>query len=181
MVCQATSQEAERIEFTSARREMSERIAMTQSEHDFHRKMSVEFFNKTWDFLKKKNRTPNDEQLMLNLAHSSRYHWSFVGKASNFAIGDWQISRAYSALNQPDLAIHFAKTSLETCQKNDLEDILVSGYEGMARAYAVAKEYRLARESVNKARQQLRNVVIDDEDSKIYSDQIDETERIIKQ
>ncbi len=92
-----------------------------------------------------------------------------------------QISRAYSALNQPDLAIHFAKTSLETCQKNDLADILVSGYEGMARAYAVAKEYRLARECINKARQQLRNVVIDDEDLKIYSDQIDETELMIKQ
>ena len=181
MVWQATSQEAEKLEFTSARREMSERIAMTQTEQEFHRKMAVECFNKTWDYFKKKDRTPNDEQLMLNLAHSSRYHWSFVGKASNFAIGDWQISRAYSALNQPDLAIHFAKTSLETCQKNDLADILVSGYEGMARAYAVAKEYRLARECINKARQQLRNVVIDDEDLKIYSDQIDETERIIKQ
>src|SRR5437879_13135467 len=100
---------------------------------------------------------------MLNLAHSSRYHWSFVGKASNFAIGDWQISRAYSALNQPDLAIHFAKTSLETCQKNDLADILVSGYERMARAYAVAKEYRLARECMNKAHQQRQNVVRDEQ------------------
>jgi len=68
---------------------MAERIAMTQTEQEFHRKMAVECFNKTWDFLKKKDRTPNDEQLMLNLAHSSRYHWSFVGKASNFAIGDW--------------------------------------------------------------------------------------------
>src|SRR6266566_3127490 len=130
MVWQATSQEAEKTGFTSARREMSERIAMTQTEQEFHRKMAVECFNKTWDFLKKKNRTPNDEQLMLNLAHSSRYHWSF---------------------------------------------------DGMARGYAVAKEYRLAKESVNKARQQLRKVVLDDEDLKIYSDQIDETERMIKQ
>src|SRR5437879_11905402 len=111
MVWQATSQEAEKIEFTSARREMSERIAMTQTEQEFHRKMAVECFNKTWDYLKKKDSTPNDEQLMLNLAHSSRYHWRFVGKASNFAIGDWQISRANSALNQYVLAIPFTKSS----------------------------------------------------------------------
>jgi len=39
----------------------------------------------------------------------------------------------------------------------------------------------LARECINKARQQLRNVVIDDEDLKIYSDQIDETELMIRQ
>jgi hypothetical protein len=154
---------------------------MPHTDQEFHRKVAVECFNKTWDFLKKKDRTPNDEQLMLNLAHSSRYHWSFVGKAGNFAIGDWQISRVYSALSQRDLAMHFAKTSLETCLKNDLSDILVSAYEGMARAYAIAKEYRLASECINKARQQLRNVVLDHEDSKIYSDQIEETERMIKQ
>src|SRR3989442_13649056 len=119
MVWQATSQEAEKIGFTSARREMSERIAMTQTEQEFHRKMAVECFNKTWDYLKKKERTPNDEQLRLNLAHSSRDHWSFVGKASNFPIGDWRSSRAYSALNQPDLAIHCPKTYLETGQNDD--------------------------------------------------------------
>jgi hypothetical protein len=60
-------------------------------------------------------------------------------------------------------------------------DILVSAYEGMARAYAIAKEYRLASECINKARQQLRNVVLDNEDLKTYSDQIDETERMKKQ
>lgn len=57
----------------------------------------------------------------------------------------------------------------------------LSPYEGTARAYAVAKEYRLARDSIDKARNQLRNVVLDDEDFKIYSDQIDETERMINQ
>src|SRR3989441_13155604 len=109
MVWQAISQEAEKKEFTSARREMSERIAMTQTEQEFHRKMAVECFKKKWGYLKKKDRNPNDEQLMLNLAHFSRYHWSFVGKASNFSIGDWEIFRGLSALNQPDPAIHFAK------------------------------------------------------------------------
>jgi hypothetical protein len=49
----------------------------------------------------------------------------------------------------------------------------------MARAHAVAKEYRLAREFIDKARKQLRNQVMDEEDLKNYSDQIDETDRMI--
>jgi hypothetical protein len=143
--------------------------------------MAVECFNKTWDYLDMKDRTPDDEASMLNMAHSSRYHWSFVGKARNFAIGDWQISRVYSALNQPDLALRFARASLETCQKNDLSGLLVSAYEGIARAYAVAKDYRLAREFIDNARRQLRSAVVDDEDVKTHSDQIDETERMIRE
>jgi len=56
---------------------------------------------------------------------------------------------------------------------------LISAYEGMARAHAVAREYHLAREFVCKAREQLLPVSLEDEDRKTYSDQIDETERMI--
>jgi len=153
---------------------------MSHTDHEFHRKIAAECFNRTWDYLKQKNRNPDDDQTMLNLAHASRYHWSIIGKPLNFAIGDWQISRAYSALNQPDLAIHFAKTSLETCRQNNLSGwLLASAYEGMARAYIATKDYRQAREYVDKARLQLRSEVVDDEDLKTVSDQIDETERMV--
>ncbi len=161
------------------RRSVPVQISLAQSEQEFHRKIAVECFNKTWDYLEKRDRTPNDNRSMLNVAHSSRYHWSFVGKAPNFAIGDWQISRVYSALNQPELAKHFAKTAIQTCQKNNLSGLLASAYEGMARAYAVAKEYRSAREFIDRARHQLRSQVTQEEDLKTYSDQIDETEQTI--
>jgi tetratricopeptide (TPR) repeat protein len=151
-----------------------------QTEHDFHRKIAAECFNRTWDYLEEKNRTPEDDQMMLNLAHASRYHWGLIGKPWNLTTGDWQISRVYAALNQPDLALRFAKTALEISQKNSLSERLVSAYEGMARAYAVGKRYRNAKLFVNKARDQLRAVSLDVEDRKTYSDQIDETERMIQ-
>src|SRR5256885_5438097 len=88
---------------------------------------------------------------------------SFIGKPWNFTTGDWQISRVYAALNQPDLALSFAKKALETSQKHNLSERLISAYEGMARAHAVAREYPLAREFVSKAREQLRAVSLDDE------------------
>jgi tetratricopeptide (TPR) repeat protein len=152
---------------------------MTQeTEREFHRKNGVECFNRAWEYLDKKDRTSYDDQLMLHLAHASRYHWSFAGTPKNLAIGDWQISRVYAALNEPDLALHFAKTSVQICQKNNLSEQLISAYEGMARAYATAKDHRLAREYINKARDQLRVTPMDDDDKKIYSDQIRETEQL---
>jgi len=151
----------------------------SQTDKEFHRKVTAECFNRTWDFLEQKNRSLDDDQMMLNLAHASRYHWSFIGKPWNFTTGDWQISRVYAALNQPDLALSFAKKALETSQKHNLSERLISAYEGMARAHAVAREYPLAREFVSKAREQLRIANLDDEDRKTYSDQIDETERMI--
>ena len=158
----------------------SSELKMPEPEQEFHRKVAAECFNRTWDYLEKKNRSPEDDQIMLTLAHASRYHWNVIGKPLNFAIGDWQISRAYSALNQPDLAIHFAKTSLQMCRKNNLSGwLLASAYEGMARAYIAAKDYRLAREYVDKASLQLRSEVVDEEDLKTVSDQIDETERML--
>jgi hypothetical protein len=151
---------------------------MSQHE-EFHRETAKRCFNEAWDYLEKKERTADDEQQMLHLAHTARYHRSFVGTDRNFAIGDWQISRVYAVLNEPRLALHFAKSSLERMQKNNLSDILCTGYEAMARAYAVGKEYDTARGYIKLARDQLAKSNVDEEDRKIYSDQIRDTERLI--
>ena len=117
---------------------------------------------------------------MLHLAHASSYHWGLVGTPTNQAVSDWQISRIYATLNQPNLALHFAKSCLETCEKNDLSDTIHTAYEGMARAHAIGRDYKSAREYVAKAREQLARLTgLDKEDAKIYSDQIHETEQLI--
>lgn len=146
---------------------------------EFHRDTGKRCFNEAWDYLEKKNRNANDDQQMLHLAHTSRYHWSFVGTDRNFAIGDWQISRVYAVLNEPRLALQFAKSSLERMERNNLSDILCTGYEAMARAYAVAKKYETARSYIKRARAQLAKSKLDKQDTKIYSDQIRETEQLI--
>ena len=129
---------------------------------------------------RKKDRTIHDDHLMLHLAHTSRYHWSFVGTAKNLAIGDWQVSRVYAALRQPDLSLHFAKASLEIGEKNSLLEVVLSANEAMARAYATGKKYQLAKEFLDKAKSQLHSASLDDDDRKVYSDQIRETELMIK-
>jgi tetratricopeptide (TPR) repeat protein len=153
---------------------------MSQNELEFHKKTAKKCFNEAWDYLDKKTRTADDEQQMLHLAHASRYHWGFVGSARNFAVGDWQLSRVYAALKEPRLALHFAKSALETTQKNNLADNLPSAHEGMARAYAIAGEERSARDHIKKAREALKTAEMSAEDKKVYSDQIDETEALLK-
>lgn len=155
---------------------------MSQSELEFHRKVAKQCFNKAWDYLDKKDKDANDEQQMLHLAHASRYHWTFVGTPRNMAVSDWQVSRVYAALTQPHLALHFAKSALERMEKDNLSEILHTGYEGMARAYAIAKDNQSARNYIKKAREQLDKATgLDDEDKKIYTDQIRETEELIGQ
>jgi hypothetical protein len=128
---------------------------MSDTELEFHRKIARECFNETWNYLDKKDRAEDDERQMLHLAHTSRFQWSFVGKAENLAVGDWQISRVYANLNQPQLALHFAKSALGICQENNLSGTLISAFEGMARAYATAKVFESARDFIQKAREQL--------------------------
>ena len=153
---------------------------MSESELEFHRKTAKKCFNETWDYLDKKTRHAAEEQQMLHLAHAGRYHWVFVGSDENLAVSDWQISRVYAVLNQSSLALQFAKSSVERMEKKMLSDILCTGYEAMARAYAVAKDYVAAREYIKRARDQLAKTKMDKDDRKIYSDQISETEQLIK-
>jgi tetratricopeptide (TPR) repeat protein len=155
-------------------------MRMTESERRFHRKTAAQCFNKTWDYLEKKRRNADDDAMMLHLAHTSRYHWSLVGVPRNQAVGDWQISRVYAAVGQPSLSLQYAKSSLAICKKNRLSEVLANAYEAVARAYAVAKNYRTARSYLSKARKQLGSLNIDDEDRKFYLGQIRETEKMIR-
>ena len=151
---------------------------MSQTERDLHRKIAVECFNKTWDYLEKERRDADDDRQMLHLAHTSRYHWGLVGTARNLAVGDWQVSRAYAALKQSELALHFAKSALEICERNNLSDLLVSAYEGMARALALSSNISQARDYLSMARKQMGSIT-DKEDKKIFSDQIGETRELV--
>ncbi len=155
-------------------------MRMSEGERRFHRKTAAQCFNKTWDYLEKKRRNAGDDAVMLHLAHASRYHWNLVGSPRNQAVGDWQISRVYAALGHPSLSIQFARSSLEVAKKNNLSEVLGTAYEAIARAHAVANNYKAARSYLSKAKKQLSSLSIDDEDRQIYAGQIRETEKMIR-
>jgi hypothetical protein len=155
-------------------------MKMPESERKFHRKTAALCFNKTWDYLEKKGRNAADNAVMLQLAHSSRYHWSLVGSPRNQAVGDWQTSRVYAALGHPSLSLEFTESSLEIAKSSKLSNVLGTAYEALARAHIVAKNFRVARRYLRRAREQLDSLSIEDEDRKIYLGQIRETERMMR-
>ncbi len=105
------------------------------------RALAAGLFNYTWTLLENPNRSPEQDDEMLNAAHASRYHWGEVGEKANLARGEWQISRVYAVLGRDEPALYHARRCLEINEANpdgreDWE--LGSAYEALARASAVA-------------------------------------------
>ena len=154
---------------------------MSKAEREYHGRTAANCFNKTWDYLVMKERTLEDDRQMLLLAHASRYHWGIVGTPRNKAVGEWQISRVYAALGEPTLALRFAKASLASCRKGGLVDLVHTAYEAVARAHALAGDNEVARRCLDRARKHLGGLILDDEQRRVYSEQIQETEAMIRQ
>lgn len=109
------------------------------TEQECHKKFAVDCFNRVWKLHDKKERTREEDDKMVHAAHASRFHWGEIGTAVNFERGEWQISRVYSVLNKPQLALYHANKCLEICKENNIGDWDIAfAYEAVARAYAVA-------------------------------------------
>ncbi|MDR0136255.1 hypothetical protein RFW18_00755 [Metabacillus idriensis] len=110
--------------------------------NDFHKKCAVSLFNGVWDLMEKQDRTPDETDAMIHMAHASRYHWEQVGTAVNLSRGEWQIARVYAIAGRPEPALYHANRNLEICLSNQIGDFdLAYAYEGLARAYFTAEDH----------------------------------------
>ena len=104
-----------------------------------HKHFAVNCFNQTWDLIEKQDRSQEETDQMIHAAHTSRYHWEFVGEAVNLARGEWLISRVYAILNRVEPCLYHADRCLKITLNNDLQDFdLAFAYEAMARACNLA-------------------------------------------
>ncbi len=107
-------------------------------EIDAHKEIAAKLFNFTWELIDKRDRDRVENDMMVNAAHASRFHWSIAGSCLQLARGDWLISRVYSLLGRSEPALYYARTSLEFCINEDLGNFdLGFAYEAMARAFAL--------------------------------------------
>ena len=106
------------------------------------RQLAVDLFNLTWTYLDKPERTIEENDAMIHMAHASRHHWAQVGVPVNLARGDWQISRVYTMLGRFEPAAYHGQRCLDICQQNQIADFdLAYAYEALARVYAVAQQW----------------------------------------
>ncbi len=146
---------------------------MDDDEAQWHRTFAARLFNSTWQLIEKPDRNADEGLEMLLSAATSRWHWGQVGDAEQVAAGDWQVAHVASLLGQDELAFRFAERHLQTAIAQRWDGWrLASAHEGMARAFAAAREADRRDEHVVLARQALERES-DAEDREIIAAQID--------
>jgi hypothetical protein len=132
-----------------------------------HKYFAAECFNRTWGLMDKADRTPEENEQMLQLTFASQWHWSQRDDCAptNVATGYWQISRVFAILGQGDNARKYGRLSLEALE--GAEDVPFSvgyAYEALARAEMVAGDKAKMEEYLAEAREAAEKVT--DADSK---------------
>jgi len=114
---------------------MADQLSPEQSES---RQLAKRFFNETWTYLEKADRTADDDLMMIHLAHASRLHWQLAGDARNWSISEWQISRVYAVLGRAESALFHGHACLRIATENHLKPFQMGfAHEAIARALAI--------------------------------------------
>jgi tetratricopeptide (TPR) repeat protein len=135
--------------------------------------LAAQLFNETWRLLEMEQRTREDDDRMIHMAHASRYHWGQVPTATpaHLARGEWQVSRVYAVLGRAEPALHHARRVLDLCTENKIGDWdLAFAYEALARAHAVAGDAEQARAATDQALAAAEDITEDEDRDLVYAD-----------
>jgi tetratricopeptide (TPR) repeat protein len=140
-------------------------------EADTHRKLAKELFNYVWALLEKPDRTERESDLMIDAAHASRFLWEEIGEPVHHARGEWQISRAYTAVARAEPALHHAQRCLEISEEHGIGDFdLAYAYEALARAHALAGQRDAAFRYEAQAREAAQRIAEEDDRELVLGD-----------
>src|SRR5437899_11461893 len=102
--------------------------------------------------MERDDRTADDDDTMLHVAHASRYHWGQVPAPATLARGEWLCSRVYAVLGRSEPSLYHAQRVLDICTRDGIGDWdLAFAYEALARASAVAGDAAGARSFTEQA------------------------------
>jgi DNA-binding transcriptional MerR regulator len=145
--------------------------ALEPMDAQVERTLAAGLFNATWTLMEKENRTRDEDDAMLHMAHASAHHWRQVGKPENFARGEWQCSRVYALLRRPEPCLHHAQRVLDLCTENGLGDFdLAYAYEALARGHALAGDLEQARACTEQALAAAESISEDDDRELLLTD-----------
>jgi DNA-binding transcriptional MerR regulator len=135
------------------------------------RRLGASLFNDTWTLLEKEERTRDEDDALVHMAHASAHHWRQVGKPANFARSEWQCSRVYAVLRRAEPCLHHAQRSLAICQGNGIGDFdLAFAYEALARGSAVAGDAERTRAYTEQALAAAEDISEDDDRELLLTD-----------
>jgi hypothetical protein len=151
---------------------MTEGAAVAGLDRKEHRRIGAAMFNEVWRLMEAPDRTTEQDDRMVHMAHASRLHWEQAGGGpENLARGEWQVSRVYAVLGRAEPAIHHGRRCLKICQANGIEDFdLAFAYEALARANGVAGDEGAARRYAGLARQAAAGIAEADDRAHLEED-----------
>ena len=139
-----------------------------------HRAIGIDLFNRTWELMGKQDRTVEEDDAMLHMAHASAHHWRAEGAgatAENLARSEWQVSRVYTVLGRGEPAGYHARRCLEICQANGIGDWDVAfAYEALARAASVAGDLDATASWADQALRAAEDIAEDEDREAVLTD-----------
>jgi len=146
-----------------------------------HQNLSVECFNKCWALIDKANRSEEDTENMLLLAHTSLWHWKQRTDCApvNLSVGYWQVSRVYALTGDAGMAKLFGVKSLHIGREKKLPAFYLGyGYEAVARAEMLSGNTSEALRLIAESRNELEKVT-DKEERQVLERDITALEKSI--
>ena len=143
-----------------------------------HTKFAKQMNGRVWDLLGKSNRSPAENEEMVEAAYASKYHWRFAGSEVNQQRGEWLLARVFTVLSQAGPAVEHARRCLELtlAHGEQMMDFDVAfAYEGIARALALSGKTAEAKSFLDQA-QSAGAKIADAEDKQIFDSDIDSGE-----
>ena len=105
------------------------------------RSLAAALFNGVWTLMEQRDRSADYDDRMVEAAHASRFLWGLVGSPTQWATGEWLLSRVYSILARPEPALHHAHRCEALTVDHGLDAFRLGfAYEALARASALAEE-----------------------------------------
>jgi hypothetical protein len=86
-----------------------------------HRWFAVEFNNAAWELVEKADRSPEETQRMIHLAHAAALHWSAIGQRINIQRAECLLATVYAAAGRFEPAALHAEYGL-AISENGVDD-----------------------------------------------------------
>ncbi len=140
---------------------------------DAHHWFSVECFNRAWDLIDKKQRTPEEDEEMIRLSLASAWHWTQRPDCTdvNRSISLWQNSRVYALARQADNARRYAQMCMAISRGKEIPPFFLAyAYEALARAESLDGNRRRVEELVAEARRLAEQVEEKEERDQLLAD-----------
>jgi hypothetical protein len=119
-----------------------------------HRWFAVEFNNQAWELVEAAQRSPDQTEQMIDLAHATAIHWRQVGTLINQLRAQCLLATAYAAAGLGEAAVRHAERCLASCREAGNEQTAwdrATAHGSAANAYACVGDLVRAHEQHRQA------------------------------